>query len=347
MTANSQEPPYMASWTDRFKKWVDKLPVRAWVFYVGLGIVLILVQVFFLWLNGGLEAEELLPVIIFNGLAVSYLLASIHLLDHQAMSALDSMRPVLDTTEQEFDDYQYRLSNMPLLAPLIAGLVVTVAPVLAPLVAIEPVRYAALGELPIFAVVYHIIDKSSALLFGVVIYHSVRQLRLVNSISSHHIRINLFHLSPLQAFSRLTATTAVGLVVFVYAWMLINPELLADPVLLGFALVLTALAVAVFVWPLWSVHRLMELEKTRALHEIDLRFEAVFSKLDQSLQVDDYATMTTLNGTIASLEIQHRRISAVPTWPWSPETARIALTAIALPLVLMILQFLVLQVLER
>ncbi len=129
--------------------------------------------------------------------------------------------------------------------------------------------------------------------------------------------------------------------------MLINPELLADPVLLGFAAVLTLLSVSVFVWPLWSVHRLMELEKARALQEIDLRFEAVFNKLDQSLQADDYAATTTLNGTIASLEIQHRRIDGIPTWPWSPETARIALTAIALPLILMILQFFVLQVLEQ
>ncbi len=54
-----------------------------------------------------------------------------------------------------------------------------------------------------------------------------------------------------------------------------------------------------------------------------------------------------LNATIASLEIQHKRISAIPTWPWKPETARIALTAIALPLMLMILQSFVLQALSR
>jgi hypothetical protein len=125
--------------------------------------------------------------------------------------------------------------------------------------------------------------------------------------------------------------------------MLLNPELLADPISLGSVGTLTVLAVAVFVWPLWGVHRLVEMEKARALHEIDLRFEAVFAKFDQRLHDDDYAATERLNGTIASLEIQHQRISAIPTWPWRPETARFALGAIALPLILTIIQFLAVQ----
>ena len=109
---------------------------------------------------------------------------------------------------------------------------------------------------------------------------------------------------------------------------------------LGFAVLCTILAIAVFVWPLWGVHRLMEIEKARALREIDLRFEAVFSEFNQLVHDDDYAATERLNGTIAGLEIQHRRITAIPTWPWRSETARFAVTAIALPLILTILQFL-------
>jgi hypothetical protein len=83
MTANSKERLYKASWIDRFNNWVETLPVRAWIFHVVFGIVLILVQMLFLWLDRGLHAEELLPVIIFNGLATLFLLALIHLLDNQ------------------------------------------------------------------------------------------------------------------------------------------------------------------------------------------------------------------------------------------------------------------------
>ena len=332
--------PYRPSWIDRFTNWVARLPVREWVFYVGLGLGLICIQMLFLWLDGGLQYDALLPVIIFNALAIPYGLALVHLLDKRAVTALHSMRPTLTITEPEFDDFQYRLSTMPSRAALIASLTTVVFLILTERFAIVPVRYAALEHLPIFKIVYHIIDKSTAFVIGPFIYHSIAQLRLVNAIYSNHTRINLFDMKPLYAFSKLTASTAVGLVVGVYGWMLINPELLTDPIGFGFAGSITILAVAVFVWSLFGAHRLMEMEKARMLHDIDLHFEAVFSKFNQRLCDDDYSAIERLNGTISGLEIQHKRITAIPTWPWRPETARFVLTAIALPLILTILQFL-------
>ena len=223
MTENSNERPYKPSWVDRFTNWVEKLPIPGWVFYVGLGLGLILIQVLFLWLDDGLaETEVLLPVIIFNALLIPYALALIHLLDDQAMAALDSIRSMLETTELEFHGFQYKLSNMPSGATLIAGLTMLVFAILMERLWIAPVRFAALEQLPAFAIVFHIIDKSSAFLFGVFIYHTIRQLRLVNTTCLLHVRISLFNLGPLQAFSKLTASTAVGLVVGVYGWVLIN-----------------------------------------------------------------------------------------------------------------------------
>lgn len=348
MTADSKERPYKPSWVDRFTDWVEKLPIPGWVFYVGLGLGLILIQALFLWLDGGLGAAEvLLPIIIFNGLSIPFLLALMHLLDDQAVTALDSMRPALEMTEPEYDKFSYLLSNMPSRPTLMAGLATLVSYVLTELLWIAPARFAALETMPMFATVFHIVDKSPAFLFGAFFYHTVRQLRLVNTIASNYARISVFDFGPLQAFSRLTATTAVGLMFGLVGWMLINPDLLADPVGLGLSGAYAVLATAVFVWPLWGVHRLMEVEKGRALQEVDLGFEAVFVKFNQLVQEDDYAATEGLNGTIASLEIQHKRISAVPTWPWSPETARIVLTAIALPLILMILQFFVLRALGQ
>ncbi len=347
MTENNEERPYKPSWIDRFTNWVEKLPVRGWVFYLGLGLALILLQMLFLWLDGGLAvAGVLLPVIIFNALVIPFGPALMHLLDNQAVTALNSMRPTLEMTEPEFDKFQYMLSNMPSSPALIAALATLVFLILTERLWIVPIRFAALEQLPVFAIVFHIIDKSPALVVGAFIYHTIRQLRLVNTINANYLRVSLFDLGPLQAFSKLTASTAVGLVVGIYGWMLINPELLGDPMSLGFAVLFTILAIAVFVWPLWGVHRLMEIEKARALREIDRRFEAVFSEFNQFVHDDDYAATERLNGTIASLEIQHRRITAIPTWPWRPETARFAVTAIALPLILTILQFLAVLALD-
>lgn len=338
--------PYKPSWIDRLNNWVEQLPVSAWILYVLFGIMLILVQLLFLWLDRGLQAEELLPVIIFNGLAIPFLQALIHLLDNQAVAALNSMKPMLDMSMSEFNQYEYRLSNMPFLSSLIAGLVMTVLVIVMERIWVVPVRYAALEQLPVFMVVYYIIDKISAFLYGVIIYHTIRQLRLVNLINSRHIRVNIFQLKPLQAFSRLTASTAVGLVVGIYGWMLINPDLLTDLFGLVFVFSFTILAIGVFVWPLVGTHRLMEIEKERMLQDIDDKFEAVFAMFNQQLHDDDYSAIERLNGTISSLEIQQRKIQAIPTWPWRTETVRSVFTAIALPLVVWVIQFLVEQALN-
>jgi hypothetical protein len=301
----------------------------------------------FLWLDGGLQFDVLLPVIIFNAFAIPNALALVHLLDHQAVTALDSMRPTLAITEPEFDDLRYRLSTMPSGPTFIVGLILVLLLILTERLGAVPVRYAALDHLPIFRVVYHVIDKSIPFVFGPFVYHSIAQLRLVNTIYSNHTRINLFDLKPLYAFSRVTATTAVGLAVSVYGWMALNPELLSDPVGLAGTVVFTILAVAVFVWPLAGAHRLMEAEKERMLHDLDLQFGAVFALFNQRIHDGDFSAMESLNGTIASLEIEHRKIRTIPTWPWRPETLRSVLGVLALPPVLSAIQLVVERVLNR
>jgi hypothetical protein len=338
---------FKPSWIDRFNDWVERLPLRPWIFYTGLGVALILVQILFLWLDGGSYTSELLPVIVFNGLAVPYLLGLLQLLDNQALSALENMKSVLSLSQEAFETYKFRIANMPFLAPLLAGLAMTLFVILLPLVAREPQRYAALDQLSFFTIVYQVVDISSAFLFGVVLYHTIRQLRLVYAINSSYIQVNIFQLRPVQAFSRLTASTALGLVIFFYGWLFINPELLADPAILIVYLLFTGLAVLVFVWPLWGMHSLMVLEKEQALQKIEQQLEILFKKFNHYVSAEDYEAAQALNGTIMSLEIQHNKVNAMPTWPWRSETARIVLTAVALPILLMIVQFFVQQVIER
>lgn len=346
-TPRSQPFPYPPSWIDRFDDWAASLSAPWWAFYLGSGIALIIFQVLFQWVEGGHSAGELVPVLIFNGLATPFLLGLIHFLDQQAETALGAMRPSLEMTEAEYQGFEYRLANMPFTPPLVAGLTMVIIVVLMERWTITPARYTALEQLPVFTVLFQIIDKASAFMFGVIFYHTIRQLRLVNHIHANHVHINLFNIRPLQAFSKLTASTALGLMVGIYGWMLINPELLSNPVSLGFVVISTVLALVVFVWPLLGIHRLMELEKDKQLQDIDRRFETVFSSFNQHFNADNYAQLERFNGIVTSLQAQYRRIRDIPTWPWKLETARFAFTAIALPLLLTVLQFLVLQAFSR
>ena len=144
MTADSEHHPFKTSLIDRLNDWVAALPVRSWIFYLGSGILLILVQILFLWLDGGLDAQELMPVVIFNGFATPFLLALIQFLDREAVVALDSMGPSLEMSETVCDDFRYKLANMPLPVAEVFGLVF-----MANFIAMEqwsgvPIRYAAL-----------------------------------------------------------------------------------------------------------------------------------------------------------------------------------------------------------
>jgi hypothetical protein len=49
--------------------------------------------------------------------------------------------------------------------------------------------------------------------------------------------------------------------------------------------------------------------------------------------------MDDLYNAIAGLEIQQNAVNKIPTWPWEPETVRLLITALALPLGLWIAQF--------
>lgn len=343
LETKSENRIYRPSLIDLITHWVGRLPIRPWFFYVLSGIGLIAVQLLFLWIDDGLEAVELLPVIIFNGLATPFMLALIQLLDDQAMTALKSMRPMIEMTEGELERLKYKVANMPFPVPLIVGLGMLAFYILTPYLTAEPARFAALQGLPVFAVVFHVIDKSSAFLTGVLIYHTIRQLRQVHEITCDRVRINLLQIAPIQAFSRLTASTAVGLVLFMNLWLLINPDLLADPTSIVFAVVFGIITVSIFVWPLVGIHRLVETEKAKELQKIDRRLEEVFVKFDEHFLEDDYPAIDTLNGTISSLEIKRRRMEAVPTWPWNPGTVRFVIAAVALPLLLMLIQILVEQ----
>ena len=97
-----KERPYRPIWIDRFNSRVQALPVRAPIFFVVAGFVLVGVQLLFLGLDGGLQMT-LLPVIIFNGFFAPYLMGLIYLLDRQAVTALHAMRTALTMAAGEFE----------------------------------------------------------------------------------------------------------------------------------------------------------------------------------------------------------------------------------------------------
>ena len=80
------------------------------------------------------------------------------------------------------------------------------------------------------------------------------------------------------------------------------------------------------------------------LDEVAFRFEATVGELHRRVDEGNLQGMDDLNKTMASLEIEQNLLKEIPTWPWQPETVRLLITALALPLGLWIAQYLLQRV---
>jgi hypothetical protein len=181
-----------------------------------------------------------------------------HYLDVVSSRALDTFRQVMDATDEQVAAVRERLTTMPAgpvaFATLIGTLVGVAQRVLVTSRNLEGIGYATSGTVYVF--------EYGLMLFvfvglGVLTYHTIRQLRLIDFLYRECAMVRLFDPGPLYAFSRVTARTALGLVFAAYAWLITYPRSTAGEsisVFLVFLVVIALLAMTTFALPLWGAH---------------------------------------------------------------------------------------------
>ena len=345
-TSESKLQPYAPSWVDRFTAWVDQLPGSSWLYYLGIGLVLLLLQVVVLWIEGASPIGAFLPIQGFLAGVIAFWLALLRYLDERAGAALKTLRPALKASEEEYGQLLYQVTTLPARPTLLASLAILISFTVMEYVVpgFTPGSLDALATSPMSSALLYLISRLLWWIFGTFIYHTIHQLRVINHIFTRHARINLFRMGPLYAFSSVTALTAVSLTVIPYAWRAMNPAPVTMTTI-GIIFPITALALASFVWPLLGLHRLLVEEKERLLGEAALRFEAAIAELHQRMDSGKLEGMTDMNMAIASLELEQSALNRIPTWPWQPETVRWLVTALVLPLGLWIIQFVLQRIL--
>ena len=337
--SKSKPQPYAPSWVNRFTAWVDRLPGSSWLYYLGLGLLEFMVLVIVLWIEGAFPIGALLPVLLFLPAMSTLLLALPHFLDNRAGAALTTLQPALKASEEEYIRLCYQLTTLPARPTLVASLAVPTYIFLLEAIGGRGSSIEALATWPISANLFYVLYLIGWWNFGAFLYHTIHQLGVINRIYTGHVRINLFRMRPLYAFSSVTALTAVSLAVPTYGWTALNPDNLSDPIAIGIAFLITVLALAAFAWPLLGVHRLLVEEKERLLGEISLRSETAMVELLQRIDEGKLEGMGDLSEAIVSLETEQNALKGIPTWPWQPETVRWLVTALVLPLALWIAQY--------
>jgi hypothetical protein len=105
--------PYPPSVIDRFMTWIEGLPGPVWVYYLVLGVVLVLLVNGIQWLSG---AQPFGTFDLYRTSVPIYPIASLalmHYLNRVARRALAVFRPALGASEAEETRLQYELTTYP------------------------------------------------------------------------------------------------------------------------------------------------------------------------------------------------------------------------------------------
>jgi hypothetical protein len=336
---------YAPSWIDKLTACVAQLPGPSWAYYLGLWVIILLIQSVISWNEGAIPIGTLnLPQVFISGV-IAFFLALFYYLDERAGVAMYILQPALTTSEEKFQQLYYKITTLPSLPAILASVVMLAMALLNELIN-ETYYPEALLSFPTSAFTFRVFYLVAWFLFGVFMYHTIHQLRLINQIYTMYTRINLFRMKPLYAFSYLSALTAGSLAILIYGFLLVNPNVdIYHPGILVWVVVFLVSALVTFILPQLGMHRLQEAEQERCLDEAYLRLQATINVLHQGLDTGELENMEDLNFAIASLEIEINTLKKIRTWPWEPETLQILITALAFPLGLWVIQFIVERIL--
>jgi hypothetical protein len=335
--------PYPPSLVNLIVERVRRSTLPAWAIYGALAAFLLGLELAVKWLDGTFPSQFQLIHVMLPVYAM-VILPVFHYMDDVAARALAETRPLLAVDDTAYRTLHYRLTTLPAGRTLIAGACGLLT--LLFLMVVRPddtdARLAIMTS-PLATVVEWGLQFLVWTGVGIVAYHIIHQMLIVNEVYTRDTHISLFTLGPLYAFSRLTAANALFTVAVVAVASLALSSLAGT---LQWALVggqALLLAAATFVAPLWGAHRLLAQEKSRQQDALNQRIEKSIASLQERVDSSDLAGVGDLKTALDGLIVSKKELDSISTWPWQPETLRGVATGLLLPVVI----WLITKLLER
>ncbi len=320
---------YSPAVIDRFARWVDRLPLPAWAFYLLVFLIGYALFMVARLLTGYQQPATFTPA---PALVWDVSILALHqYLDHYALKSLASFNRALNASDDQLQQLGRRLTVMPLRLEIAGALFWC-------LLALLLVWVQLASFLEYFAAWEILISLTSFAIGGAFFVHIIYQLRLVSHIHASARTIDLFDPEPLYSFSRLTVRTAIGFVLVQYLVMLVLPGEVRTSTILIPVVSATALAVVVFVWPLWGMHRRLVVSKERIEGDINALLKQSVEELTRSAPSGVVEDPERLEKTLSALRAGQAAVANLPTWPWQPSTVRGFATALLLPIFLWMVQ---------
>jgi hypothetical protein len=329
--------PYPPSYINRFMGFIQKFPIPYWITYLVLFILHGFINFIFDWVNGFLPAFKFSSAYLIFPLWLWAPLAIMTYLDSTALEAVSNFGPLLDIPTEAMQRLKYEFTTMPARGVIISGFIWTGIYVIFTYLLYPSYVAQGYGTLRI---IHTTLDGWVSFVIGyVIIYHTIRQLRLVHRTVKLVKQFDLFQLGPVYAFSVLTSRTGVAWVLLYALTLLIAPIDYSGPVILVAGLSLAAvMMLAAFALPLLVVHQRLVAEKRRLLSEHGQRVKATLAQLHHSVDENEMGDVHQLNSILEGLNIESNILEKIRTWPWRTETFTGFLSAIVLPIILLLIQ---------
>lgn len=329
--------PYRPNFIHAFYNWLDRLPIADWLFIVLLFPAVGIAQHLVAWSRGMLSPGQFSYDL---GTAALYLtpglLLGIYILK-AAPKALEEYRPLLDVTDEEYADLKYRFVTIPSgLGTLffLIGAAIGAAMGFSDMAIAPAADYA----FPQMRIGIWMTGSGVALLFG---YQVARQLRQISAFYAIPDRIDPFNQRPLYGFSRYTAR--LGVLAFVVILLsFADPTAYAaysNTVLIAYFSFFVVLILLTFYLPLSGAHRRLASEKDRLLQEVNSHIATILARIHSAaFEQQDYQDVGGMRTVLSALREEEQIIQALSTWPWRPATIRELLSALFLPIVLVLIR---------
>jgi hypothetical protein len=338
--SNTDTPFFSPSYINRLTTWVERLPGPGWGYYAGFSAFLLTLQTATSWLEGATPVGTFLWEHIFLSFAIPFIIAVLAFFDKRARSAIKTIKPVLNINEEKFQEFAYQLTHLPALNSILAGILIIVFTVSSEVIGEATYQIPTLVGYSLSIALSRGVYLICWWFFGVFIYHTIHQLRLINLIYTRYTIIDLFRMQPLYGFSNLAALTAGSMIILPYGFLLVNPSVqISHPVVLVIYLIISAIALTAFLLPQLGIYRLQTAEKKILLDEVNQRFKATMGEIHKHVDKGIFDEATNFNDTLSALSNERETINQISTWPWQPETLRWLFTAMVLPLLMWVAQY--------
>jgi hypothetical protein len=329
--------PYAPSFLDRFMRFVLRLPIPYWLTYMIFFFLQSTLIHALAWITGWLPVFTFNPILLLFPLWQWGPLAIITYLNLTSQAALSSFSPLLEIEDEKLKKLKNEFTTMPTRGVIASGVIWIIAYVILCVLTYNnfSLQYR-FGN--IFTPIIYLEGLISYSTGSAIYFHSLRQLWLVNRTVKMVKHFNLFALDPVYAFSSLTSRTGISWMIMLGLTLLMLPlDLAKGPILAIFALQVV-LALAAFVLPLRFVNQHLVTEKRRLLAKLDLRVASTLDRLHHCLDENESGAEEQLYYALTGLQAERDILMGIRTWPWRTATLTGFLSAIGLPIALLLIQ---------